>query len=418
MGGGTKRKTSTYLLGTEPEGATAADLDGVDDEINSIKAGFDSLNAQYQATASKYTQNGIIFPDNTQQTTAATSNTMVDRPDPAVTNQLSLKASDNSSSVYSLKTLKAGQGLQITTPENADCLQLGVGLDSSSSVILSNTSPTNPFLDVMIGLNAGEGHNSFNQGKNVCIGGFAGRGGYGKENLYIGYDAGRYITGNRNTYIGAKGPSHVNEGNMLRIGGIEYELITGKIGTTDPYIRFNTNHMELDVTNVPTAYSATYPDRIWSEGGFLRVGPSKAFFVSVSGGLPTYQFNTPLFQPETYIFPSVDSDVASSYDSTTGHVTIPFDGLYLITGRMRSKDYTPAGTEWGVGVHTSNVDGPHFLWHAVNTTSTSFRRTTYPYIRVARFNAQDELRMFVYIAPQTPAKYFSAAGMQILRLSD
>ena len=226
MGGGTKRKTSTYLLGTEPEGATAADLDGVDDEINSIKAGFDSLNAQYQATASKYTQ------------------------------------------------------------------------------------------------------------------------------------------------------------------------------------------------NVPTAYSATYPDRIWSEGGFLRVGPSKAFFVSVSGGLPTYQFNTPLFQPETYIFPSVDSDVASSYDSTTGHVTIPFDGLYLITGRMRSKDYTPAGTEWGVGVHTSNVDGPHFLWHAVNTTSTSFRRTTYPYIRVARFNAQDELRMFVYIAPQTPAKYFSAAGMQILRLSD
>ena len=57
-----------YLFGDEP----GVDLTEVETEIDAIKNGFDSLNAQYQATASKYTQNGIIFPDNTQQTTAAT----------------------------------------------------------------------------------------------------------------------------------------------------------------------------------------------------------------------------------------------------------------------------------------------------------------------------------------------------------
>ena len=354
---------------------------------------------------------------------AASSNLMVDRPTNAVTGQESLKASDNSTSVYSLKTLKAGQGLQITTPEDADCLQLGVSTDNDYSVILSNGTPSLPQYDVMIGYDAGRWHDSFNQGKNVCIGRFAGKGGYGRNNVFIGYDAGRYITGHSNTYIGCTGPNTTSESSMLRIGTKDRELITGKAYWVDPYIRFNTGHVEVDVANLPGLYSGTYPDRIWSDNGTLNVGSPKSFFVSVSGATTQGAFNNTW---QTYVFPTVDSDTISSYDSSTGQVTLPYAGLYSITGSIEvtGNQQSAAGRPFGVGVHTSNSDGSHVLWHtaAWPTSGTDNVKTSVPYARLARFdwgvreqNAQ--LRMIIYV-DHTSTLTMAMATMSIYKVAD
>ena len=79
MGGGTKRKTSTYLLGTEPGGATGADLDEVENEITQIKTAVQNVGSTINTIQAVYTNDGInfqsngqtiTFPDGTEQTTA------------------------------------------------------------------------------------------------------------------------------------------------------------------------------------------------------------------------------------------------------------------------------------------------------------------------------------------------------------
>lgn len=121
--------------------------------------------------------------------------------------------------------------------------------------------------------------------------------------------------------------------------------------------------------------------------------PNTSFFISV-GGNDSKSFSNSF---TTYVHPIVLEGNPAHYNSSTGIVTLPTSGVYLIQGTMRSADGSPANRQWGVGVHTSNSDGGHFLWHMVQDTAAVQRRTTYPYTRMGRFNAGDQLRMFIYV---------------------
>lgn len=98
----------------------------------------------------------------------------------------------------------------------------------------------------------------------------------------------------------------------------------------------------------------------------------------------------------TITFTEINTDPGSNFNLTTGFYKVPSDGLYQITATLRTRDNSNAGIQYGMGVHTSNNDGPWFLWHAVQTTINAGRRTTYPYIRTDFFTANQNLRLYTF----------------------
>lgn len=99
---------------------------------------------------------------------------------------------------------------------------------------------------------------------------------------------------------------------------------------------------------------------------------------------------------QTVVMNTIGSDIGNNWDAGQNHYVVPSSGLYQITATLRTNDGTAAGTQFGLGVHTSNADGSWFLWHAVQNTLNPDRRTTYPYIRTDFFGTGQRLRLFTY----------------------
>ena len=116
----------------------------------------------------------------------------------------------------------------------------------------------------------------------------------------------------------------------------------------------------------------------------------------------------------TFIFNTKISDVNNLFSTATGFYTVPSDGIYQIVGSVRPSDQSTVGVNFGVGVHTSNIDGPWFFWHAVQNTTNNQDRTTYPYSRVGFFSRGDNLRMFNFV---DGSLNLEEAGMQIMRIA-
>ncbi|TNM61551.1 hypothetical protein FHN55_17005 [Streptomyces sp. NP160] len=106
------------------------------------------------------------------------------------------------------------------------------------------------------------------------------------------------------------------------------------------------------------------------------------------------------------------SDVGNNYDATTYLYTVPTSGLYMCLGDFRLRDDEgTTGASVGIGIHTAAEDGPHFKW----TIIPASQRRYIDYRRMARFNAGDQLRLFVYYGDA--ACTLERASMQIVRLS-
>lgn len=110
---------------------------------------------------------------------------------------------------------------------------------------------------------------------------------------------------------------------------------------------------------------------------------------------------------------SVNSDPGGNWNATESWYTCPRRGIYQITASLRVKDQSSAGTQYGIGVYTAEVDGPWFLWCGVGPTPAT--RSTYPYSRLSLQSAGDRLRMFSY---SDQGVYVSAAGLQICLVAD
>jgi hypothetical protein len=65
-----------------------------------------------------------------------------------------------------------------------------------------------------------------------------------------------------------------------------------------------------------------------------------------------------------------------------------------VAAAMRVGDNTTAGTQYGIGVHTAEEDGPFFLWNAVGGSPST--RSSFAYTRLVAMNGGDRLRMITY----------------------
>jgi len=217
--------------------------------------------------------------------------TMVDRPSAAVEGQISLRASDNNISTYSLKTLRAGTGITITN--NNNCLQIdatatgGTGSGGTAVTVATESEhvaqidPSTQVLSFptikLTETNVGIGYQCFENAS-------------GSDNVAIGLRTGQNQTGSRNIFIGTDRGVDATSSDTFALGSANIALIEGTMGNTAAVQTFKINapHVEMDVTNLPDAYSGDFPDRIWSDGGGLRVG-SSAPDISVSTTLTTGQ---------------------------------------------------------------------------------------------------------------------------------
>lgn len=94
---------------------------------------------------------------------------------------------------------------------------------------------------------------------------------------------------------------------------------------------------------------------------------------------------------------------------------VPSTGLYLLQGTYRPQDSSTTGLQFGAGLHTSNIDGVWFVWHAVQNTTVTSRRTTYPVGRMTTLTAGAKVRMFAYVDGGSLA--VQVAGWQIIRIA-
>lgn len=165
----------------------------------------------------------------------------------------------------------------------------------------------------------------------------------------------------------------------------------------------------MQVYNTTTNTVWCWNGASWSECGTAR--NFNPFYVELSGS-PATAFGSAF---TTHVFQTVQTAPAGAYNATTGEITIPSDGIYQLTGSIRVTDGSPVRTQFGFGVHTSNIDGHWFLWHMVQDIAST-GRVSYPYMRVGRFNAGDRLRMFVYT--QGASLTMQDARLQVIKISN
>jgi hypothetical protein len=115
-----------------------------------------------------------------------------------------------------------------------------------------------------------------------------------------------------------------------------------------------------------------------------------------------------------------------SWNSGTYIYTIPSTGLYLCLGSIKITDGALARST-GVGIGTSNVDAPHFLWgkhggdSGANATNQPQFRNGMQYTRLCRFTAGDQVRMYIYSEGVTfPVYILNGDGqfMMLLKVAD
>lgn len=187
--------------------------------------------------------------------------------------------------------------------------------------------------------------------------------------------------------------------------GIGINAPTAKLeinnGTAGSGLKFT----QLNSNSTPTTGAA--PLGVDASGNVVATPGN--IFLSVSG---TAQPSGSNFF--TVSMPTVVSAIgfpASNYNTATSLFTVPITGVYEITGTIRYTDGSPAGNQFGVGVHTSNADGPWVLWHAIQNTTNVNRRTSFPYIRVVSLTAGQVLRMYSFV--DGPAMNIIDVAMQV-----
>ncbi|GJD34202.1 DUF2793 domain-containing protein [Methylobacterium aerolatum] len=139
-------------------------------------------------------------------------------------------------------------------------------------------------------------------------------------------------------------------------------------------------------------------------------GMNRRTFVDVSG-LNTNQTVGSAFTRITLT--QKNDDTGGNWDTSSSLYTCPRRGVYQITGSLRVADATGAGTQYGVAVHTTETDGPWFLWHSVGPAPSV--RSTYVYSRLTPQAAGDQLRMFSY---SDQGVKIIGAGLQICLVSE
>ena len=111
-----------------------------------------------------------------------------------------------------------------------------------------------------------------------------------------------------------------------------------------------------------------------------------------------------------------------SWNGGTYVYTVPSNGLYLCLGMIRLAD-SSAERNTALGIGTANADGPHVDWSVMGGTSGARMRNSRQYTRLARFTADDQVRMYIYSDGATFPTHTSSGSssgqyMSIIKLAD
>lgn len=188
---------------------------------------------------------------------------------------------------------------------------------------------------------------------------------------------------------------------------------------------YNSNHLGalVYVTDVTGGSSVASTARISSVGYYYFDGTlwqsvvakvaSTVFIASLGNGngsatsatIPASVFNT---IPLT----SVSKNTGGGLWSTADNIyTVPISGTYLIKSSFRLIDGSVARNVFQA-VHTTNSDIPEGIWQ----TSSSGGRWTMLYTRIAYFNKNDQLRLYMYSDGATAS--LSDASLNIVLLGE
>lgn len=122
----------------------------------------------------------------------------------------------------------------------------------------------------------------------------------------------------------------------------------------------------------------------------------------------------------TIAMPTVITDSSGGWNPSTSTFTVPVTGLYLAVLKCRLNDAVVAACSYGAGIHTSNVDGPHFSWASTvsgSGSSSGVARNGLTVTRVARFQAGAILRGYAYVDRVGGLPTFHVAGNEGCGLS-
>lgn len=195
---------------------------------------------------------------------------------------------------------------------------------------------------------------------------------------------------------------------------VEYVTVTAVSGTT-----WTVTRASEDAVRFPAAAiaSGALVGQVMTAAGLAlldgrlagqRTELSKQSTAAVSDGITGFatfgtSFTTVSFATQSGTT-TTTVDPSGNFDTATQTYVVPFTGLYLCSASFRLADGPTAGggsaanLSYGVGVHTSNVDGPWFAWDftAAGSASSRRRKTTL-YQRYSSFTAGDRLRLFAYV---------------------
>ena len=106
-----------------------------------------------------------------------------------------------------------------------------------------------------------------------------------------------------------------------------------------------------------------------------------------------------------------------NFDLATNIYTVPVSAVYSSVVRVRLQDNLASTFTFGAGVHTSNSDGPWFLWAVYPDISvgTGTDRGSVQAARIAHFQAGDQLRAYA-IADRGTTTQVVSAGFDVYRL--
>lgn len=130
--------------------------------------------------------------------------------------------------------------------------------------------------------------------------------------------------------------------------------------------------------------------------------PASYVEVSTDGGGSTSQ-TVSNASWTTIILDTEASDANSLFNNSTYIYTVPSTGIYFCQALVRPVDSQfakatwPDGSGMGIGVHTSNIDGPWFQWNKIMWMSgAGGGRLAMDYTRIATFTVSDQLRLYCF----------------------
>lgn len=194
---------------------------------------------------------------------------------------------------------------------------------------------------------------------------------------------------------------------------LEYLSCTHTSGNSWTVVRANEDPVRFPAVALPVG---TVISQVVTAFGLQKIDGYLATFrleVSTSivltipaGAFTTIQVGTTASNSRVIVDPS------GLWDQTNYVYTVPFTGLYDMSATIRLADGLAAGLGYGIGIHTSDADGPWFAWGATAGTEVT-TRTTVTYIRRASFNKGDKLRLYMYV---NSSKDYSASSLFICPL--